>query len=51
MRIHDSYLSKNTKLGDTVFFILVFQKNLDWDMSNCQQLFSELGAIVLSDMD
>lgn len=45
MRAHDSYLSKLLKLGDTVFYIPVFQRNYDWNTDNCQQLFSDLETI------
>ena len=51
MRAHDSYLSKLLKLGDTVFYIPVFQRNYDWDTDNCQQLFSDLETIALSNKD
>lgn len=45
MRAHDSYLSKLLKLGETGFYIPVFQRNYDWDTENCQQLFSDLEII------
>ena len=45
MRAHDSFLSKLLKLGETVFYIPVFQRNYDWDTDNCQQLFSDLETI------
>lgn len=48
MRAHDSYLSKLLKLGDTVFYIPVFQRNYDWNTDNCQQLFSDLETIAFS---
>ena len=51
MRAHDSYLSKLLKLGDTEFYIPVFQRNYDWDVDNCQQLFSDLETIALSHRD
>ena len=51
MRAHDSYLSKLLKLGDTVFYIPVFQRNYDWDTDNCQQLFSDLETIAITHRD
>ena len=48
MRAHDSFLSKLLKLGETVFYIPVFQRNYDWDTDNCQQLFSDLETIALT---
>ncbi|MBR1711686.1 MAG: DUF262 domain-containing protein [Clostridia bacterium] len=48
MRAHDSFLSKLLKLGETVFYIPVFQRNYDWDTDNCQQLFSDLETIAFS---
>ena len=48
MRAHDSFLSKLLKLSETAFYIPVFQRNYDWDTDNCQQLFSDLERIALS---
>jgi len=48
MRAHDSYLSKLLKLGETAFYIPVFQRNYDWDTDNCQQLFTDLETIALT---
>ena len=48
MRAHDSFLSKLLKLGETEFYIPVFQRNYDWDTDNCQQLFSDLETIALT---
>ena len=48
MRAHDSYLAKLIKLGETSFYIPVFQRNYTWDIENCQQLFSDLETIALT---
>ena len=45
MRAHDSYLSRLLKLGGTMFYIPVFQRNYDWDKENCQELFSDIETI------
>ena len=48
MRAHDSFLNKLLKLGDTMFYIPVFQRNYDWDTDNCEQLMYDLEKIALS---
>lgn len=48
MRAHDSFLTKLLKLGETFFYIPVFQRNYDWDIDNCQQLFLDLETIASS---
>ncbi len=48
MKAHDSYLTSLLKLSDAVFNIPVYQRNYDWDIDNCQQLFSDLEAITIT---
>ena len=51
MKAHDSYLTSLLKLSDAVFNIPVYQRNYDWDTENCQQLFSDLETITLTQKD
>lgn len=51
MKAHDSYLTALLKLSDAVFNIPVYQRNYDWNNENCQQLFSDLETIALTQKD
>ncbi len=51
MKAHDSYLTALLKLSDAVFNIPVYQRNYDWNTENCQQLFSDLETIALTQKD
>ena len=51
MKAHDSYLTGLLKLSDAVFNIPVYQRNYDWDTENCQQLFSDLENITITQKD
>lgn len=51
MKAHDSYLTALLKLSDAVFNIPVYQRNYDWDTENCQQLFSDLETITITQKD
>lgn len=51
MKAHDSFLTSLLKLSDAVFNIPVYQRNYDWDTENCQQLFSDLETITITNKD
>ena len=51
MKAHDSYLTALLKSNDAVFNIPVYQRNYDWDVENCEQLFSDIETIVQSGKD
>ena len=51
MKAHDSYLTALLKLSDAVFNIPVYQRNYDWDVDNCQQLFADLETITVTQKD
>ena len=48
MRAHDSFLSKLLQMNDAVFSIPVYQRNYDWGLENCEQLFNDIDAIANS---
>jgi uncharacterized protein with ParB-like and HNH nuclease domain/predicted transport protein len=48
MKAHDSYLTSLLKLSDAVFNIPVYQRNYDWNLENCQQLFLDLETIAVT---
>ena len=51
MKAHDSYLTALLKLSDAVFNIPVYQRNYDWDIDNCKQLFQDVEAITITGKD
>lgn len=51
MKAHDSFLTSLLKLSDAVFNIPVYQRNYDWDTENCQQLFSDLETITITNKE
>ncbi len=51
MKAHDSFLTSLLKLSDAVFNIPVYQRNYDWDTENCQQLFSDIETITMTNKD
>ena len=51
MKAHDSYLTALLKLSDAVFNIPVYQRNYDWDIDNCKQLFQDIEMIAITEKD
>ncbi len=51
MKAHDSYLTSLLKLSDAIFNIPVYQRNYDWDINNCQQLFNDIETIAITGKD
>lgn len=49
MKAHDSYLTALLKLSDAVFNIPVYQRNYDWDIDNCKQLFQDIEMIAITE--
>ena len=51
MRAHDAYLHTLITMNGAVFSIPVYQRNYDWSTDNCQQLFSDLETITVTQKD
>ena len=51
MKAHDALLTTLLKQNDAMFNIPVYQRNYDWDLDNCQQLFNDLETIALTGKD
>ena len=51
MKAHDALLTTLLKQNDAMFNIPVYQRNYDWDLDNCQQLFNDLETIAITGKD
>ena len=51
MKAHDSYLNTLLTLNGAIFNIPVYQRNYDWDIDNCKQLFQDLETIACTGKD
>lgn len=51
MRAHDAYLTTLLMLGGATFSIPVYQRNYNWDQSNCQQLFEDIESVAHTGKD
>lgn len=51
MRAHDSYLTTLLNQSNAIFNIPVYQRNYDWDIVNCQQLFNDIETIAYTGKD